>query len=72
MSQVVWGVNPVIEALKSHPQEIEEIWIHKSQLKGKKYQILEKAKALGIPVKLIAKKSFHHQRFPKRQTPREW
>ncbi len=65
MSQVIWGVNPVIEALKVRPQEVEEIWIHKAQFKGKKYQILEKAKALGIPIKLITKKDFFPPKVPK-------
>ncbi len=65
MSQVIWGVNPVIEALNVRPQEIEEIWLHKLQLKGKKYQILEKARALEIPVKVVNRKDFFPPKVPK-------
>jgi len=58
MAQIVWGVNPVLEALKNSPDKIEELWIHKPLLTGKKYQIVEKAKKLGIPIKIITKKEF--------------
>ncbi len=58
MSQPIWGINPVLEALKNNPDFIEEIWIEKKTLKGKKYQILEKAKKLNIPVKLVSQKEF--------------
>ncbi len=59
MSQVICGINPILEALKSYPELVEEIWIHKKSLSGRKYQILEKAKKLGIPVKLVSKTEFH-------------
>jgi 23S rRNA (guanosine2251-2'-O)-methyltransferase len=59
MSQIVYGINPVLEALKSHPELIEEIWIEKKTLSGKKYQILEKAQKLGIPLKMISKTNFN-------------
>ena len=59
MSQVVYGINPVLEVLKSHPELIEEIWIEKKTLSGKKYQILEKAQKLGIPLKMISKTNFN-------------
>ncbi|WP_038056174.1 23S rRNA (guanosine(2251)-2'-O)-methyltransferase RlmB [Thermodesulfobacterium hydrogeniphilum] len=58
MARIIYGINPVLEALKSHPELIEEIWLDKKTLLGKKYQILEKAKKLGISVKIISKSEF--------------
>uniref|UniRef100_A0A7V6CE25 23S rRNA (Guanosine(2251)-2'-O)-methyltransferase RlmB n=1 Tax=Thermodesulfobacterium geofontis TaxID=1295609 RepID=A0A7V6CE25_9BACT len=58
MSKVIYGVNAVLEALNSHPELIEEIWLNKTTLSGRKYQILEKAKKIGIPLKLISKPDF--------------
>jgi 23S rRNA (guanosine2251-2'-O)-methyltransferase len=58
MSKIIYGINPVLEALKSHPELIEEIWLHKTTLSGKKYQIVERAKKFGIPIKIISKNEF--------------
>jgi len=58
MSKIVYGINPVLEALKSSPHLIEQIWLHKQTLSGRKYQILEKAKKMNIPLKLISKNEF--------------
>ncbi|AIH03502.1 MAG: RNA methyltransferase, TrmH family, group 3 [Thermodesulfobacterium sp. 37_54] len=55
MTSFIYGINPVLEALKNNPQSIEKIWFDKNRLSGKKYQILEKAKKLGIPVKISEK-----------------
>lgn len=49
---VIYGINPVLEALKNSPQLIEEIWIERKTFSGKKYQIVEKAKKLNIPLKI--------------------
>jgi len=64
MSKIIYGVNAVLEALNSHPELIEEIWLNKTTLSGKKYQILEKAKKLGIPLKLISKPDFKPPKIP--------
>ncbi len=58
MSKIIYGINPVLEALKSSPHLIEQIWLQRKTLSGKKYQILEKAKKLNIPIKLIYKEEF--------------
>ncbi|MFN4196396.1 MAG: 23S rRNA (guanosine(2251)-2'-O)-methyltransferase RlmB [Caldimicrobium sp.] len=58
MSKVIWGINPVLEVLKTQPQLIEEIIFEKKTLSGKKFQILEKAKKLNIPVKIYTKEPF--------------
>lgn len=58
MGKVIYGVNAVLEALNSHPEFIEEIWLNKITLSGKKFQILEKAKKLGIPLKIVSKPNF--------------
>lgn len=58
MSKVIWGINPVLSALDTQPDQIEEIVIDKKTLSGRKYRILEKAKALGIPVKFLERESF--------------
>ncbi len=63
MSEVIWGINPVLEALKSRPEKIEEIIISKSHLRGKVYQIVEQAKKLGLPLKIQAK--FHPAKIPR-------
>lgn len=49
---LIYGINPILEALKNSPQLIEEIWIERKTLSGKKYQIVEKAKRLNIPLKI--------------------
>ena len=63
MSKIIYGTNPVIELIKSSPEKIEEIWLFKKSLSGKKYQILEKAKKLGIPLKIFSK-AFHPPGLP--------
>lgn len=55
MTSFIYGINPVLEALKNNPKSIEKIWFDKYRLSGKKYQILEKAKKLGIAVKVSEK-----------------
>ncbi|MDF2953209.1 MAG: tRNA G18 -methylase SpoU [Thermodesulfobacterium sp.] len=59
MSKIIYGINSVLEALKSHPELVEEIWLNKNTLSGRKYQIVEKAKKLGIPLKLVSKHRFN-------------
>ncbi len=63
MAEIIWGINPVLEYLRHNPQKIEEIIIARKELKGKVYQILERAKKLEIPVKV--KKDFPPPRVPK-------
>ncbi len=62
MSRIIWGINPVLEYLRHAPEKIEEIVISKKELRGKVYQILEKAQKLGLPVKV--KKDFFPPRLP--------
>ncbi|PMP95665.1 MAG: 23S rRNA (guanosine(2251)-2'-O)-methyltransferase RlmB, partial [Thermodesulfobacterium geofontis] len=64
MSKVIYGVNAVLEALNSHPELIEEIWLSKINLSGKKFQILEKAKKLEIPLKIISKPNLKPPKVP--------
>ncbi len=64
MSRVIWGINPLLEVLKNQPELIEEIVLEKKSLSGKKFQILEKAKALGIPVKIWSKGAFFPPKVP--------
>jgi len=64
MSKVIWGVNPIFEALETNPDLIEEIIFEKKSLSGKKYRLLEKAKALGIPVKFWTKEPFSPPKVP--------
>jgi 23S rRNA (guanosine2251-2'-O)-methyltransferase len=64
MSKVIWGVNPLLEALEQAPDLIEEIILEKKTLSGKKYRILEKAKALGIPVKFWERDDFSPPKVP--------
>ncbi len=56
MGKVIWGINPILEYLRHDPNKLEEIVISKKELRGKVYQILEKAKKLGISIKI--KKDF--------------
>ncbi len=62
MARVIWGLNPVWEALKSRPQDVEVVWIAGKELKGRRYRILELAKALDIPVKVV--RDFHPPKVP--------
>ena len=64
MSKVIWGVNPLLEALEQAPDLIEEIILEKKTLSGKKYRILEKAKALGIPIKFWERDTFSPPKVP--------
>ncbi|MFN3504873.1 MAG: 23S rRNA (guanosine(2251)-2'-O)-methyltransferase RlmB [Caldimicrobium sp.] len=65
MNKVIWGINPLLEILKTQPHLIEEIIFEKKTLSGKKYQILEKAKKLNIPVKVYTKEPFCPPKVPK-------
>ncbi len=53
VSEVIWGVNSVLEALKSKSEDVEEVWISKKGLSGRRLRILELANKLGIPVKVV-------------------
>ncbi len=64
MSKVIWGVNPLLEALEQAPDLIEEIIFEKKTLSGKKYRILEMAKALGIPIKFWERDTFSPPKVP--------
>lgn len=59
MAEIIWGINPVLEVLKSDPQRLEEIVITKGELRGRLYQVLEKAKKAGVPVKIREKLPEH-------------
>ncbi len=63
MAEVIWGINPVLEYLRHSPQKIEEIIIAKKELRGKVFQILERAQKHHIPVKI--KKDFAPPSVPK-------
>lgn len=64
MPKVIWGINPVLEALKSSPELIEEVWIENKNLFGKKYQIIERAKKLEISLKLVPSEKFKPPKIP--------
>lgn len=59
MAELVYGINPVLEVLKRNPEVVEEVWLHKRSLKGKRYQILELAKKHRIKTKVINKDRFN-------------
>ncbi len=63
MAKVIWGINPVLEYLRHAPEKLEEIIISKKELRGKAFQIVEKAQKLGIPVKI--KRDFAPPHVPK-------
>ncbi|WP_022852390.1 23S rRNA (guanosine(2251)-2'-O)-methyltransferase RlmB [Thermodesulfatator atlanticus] len=56
MAELIWGINPILELLRTNPSRIKEIYIAKKELRGKVYQIVEKARKNEIPVKV--KKEF--------------
>jgi rRNA methylase, putative, group 3 len=56
---VVWGINPVLEALEENPEGLERIIIFKKALSGKVYRILELAKKHEIQVKIVDDPNFH-------------
>ncbi len=61
---IVWGINPVLEALEENPDGIERIIIFKKALSGKVYRILELAKKHEIQVKIVDDPSFHPPKVP--------
>lgn len=65
MAKIIWGINPLLEALTNQPKLIEEIIFEKKSLSGKKFQILERAKKLNIPVKFYTKEPFTPPKVPK-------
>ncbi|AEH43969.1 RNA methyltransferase, TrmH family, group 3 [Thermodesulfatator indicus DSM 15286] len=52
MPEVIWGINPVLELLRTNPSKIKEIYIQKKELKGRVYQIVERARKKDISVKI--------------------
>ncbi len=61
---VVWGINPVLEALEENPEGIERIIIFKKALSGKVYRILELVKKHEIQVKIVDDPNFHPPKVP--------
>ncbi|QJA06630.1 23S rRNA (guanosine(2251)-2'-O)-methyltransferase RlmB [Thermosulfurimonas marina] len=64
MAEVVWGINPVLELLRSQPDRVEEIWIAAEGLRGRRARVLELARKLEIPVRVV-------KRFAPPKVPRE-
>ncbi|MBX6423838.1 23S rRNA (guanosine(2251)-2'-O)-methyltransferase RlmB [Thermosulfurimonas sp. F29] len=62
MSRVVWGLNPVLELLKSQPDKVEEIWLAAAGLRGRRFRVLELARSLEIPVRVV--RDFHPPKVP--------
>jgi len=53
MEEKIFGINPVLEALKSHPERIQGIFLPVGTLKGKKGIIYSLARAHNIKVQRI-------------------
>jgi len=53
MAEVVWGINPVLELLRSQPERVEEVWLAAEGLRGRRARVLELARKLEIPVKVV-------------------
>ncbi|RUM88290.1 MAG: 23S rRNA (guanosine(2251)-2'-O)-methyltransferase RlmB [Thermodesulfatator sp.] len=64
MAELVWGINPVLELLRSRPEKIEEIWIAAQGLRGRRARVLEMARKLEVPVRVV-------RRFTPPKVPRE-
>ncbi len=62
MSEVIWGINPVLEALQARPEDIEEIWIDKDRLRGRVYRVLDLARKKGVSLRV--KKKFFPPKVP--------
>lgn len=52
-SEVVWGINPVIEALRVCPQAIREITVDKDKSGQRIEQIIELAQSKAVPVNIV-------------------
>jgi len=61
---IIWGINPVLEAIKENHQKIERIILFKRALAGKVYRVLELAKKHDIPIKIVDDPSFHPPKVP--------
>ena len=53
--QVIYGINPLLEMLHSHPAMLESIVIAESRERGTVQKILELAAENGVPVESIGR-----------------
>jgi len=58
MEATISGINPVLEALKAHPERIREIFLPVGELKGKKRLIYSLARSHSIKVQRIPRSQF--------------
>jgi len=58
MKEKIFGINPVLEMLKSHPERVHQIFLPIGTLKGKKRMIHSLARQHNIKVQLIPHRRF--------------
>lgn len=58
MEETIFGINPVLETLKSHPDRFRQIFLPTGNLKGKKGQIHALARQHNIKIELIPRGRF--------------
>ena len=62
--QIIWGIHPVLEALKACPQAIREIFVDKDKAGQRIEQILNLAQNNGIPVSAALNKAASGAKMP--------
>src|SRR5436190_6150769 len=49
---IIYGINPVLEALRSHPDRVHYVGVAREQ-GGKVQRVLAEAKKAGVPVRML-------------------
>lgn len=53
-SRFIWGVNPVLEALRAHPEQIEHLYIAEGSLGGRaSAEVFSRAREMGVRVQKV-------------------
>ena len=60
MEEKIFGINPVLEALKAQPERFQEIFLPAGTLKGKKGLIHSLARSHNIKIQRIPRSRFEH------------
>jgi 23S rRNA (guanosine2251-2'-O)-methyltransferase len=58
MEEKIFGINPVLEALKAHPERFQEVFLPAGPLRGKKELIRSLARSQNIKVQRIPRSRF--------------
>lgn len=59
-SRFVWGVNPVLEALRAHPEQMEQLYVAEGSLGARAAsEIFSRARETGVRVQKVPREKLH-------------